>query len=134
MFLTEGGKAEPPARQHLIVVDDDDGVRRSLQLMLHWRGYDVHSFAAAEPVLADPKAVDAALLVVDQGLPDGDGISLMAALRERGWRGRAVMITGFPTPDLVEAAGRHGCTTVLEKPLRNFELLMALGNKVDDEI
>lgn len=134
MIATEGGNVEPPARPHLIVVDDDDGVRRSLQLMLHWRGYDVHSFASAEPVLADPKALDAALLVVDQGLPDGDGISLMASLRERGWRGRAVMITGFPTPDLVEAAGRHGCTTVLEKPLRNFELLMALGNQMDDEI
>lgn len=134
MILTEGGKTEPPARQHLIVVDDDDAVRRSLQLMLHWRGYDVHSFAAAEPVLADPKAIDAALLVVDQGLPDGDGISLMATLRERGWRGRAVMITGSPSPGLLKAAGRYGCTTVLEKPLRNFELLLALGNRTEDEI
>jgi FixJ family two-component response regulator len=134
MNVTEGGKVEPPARPHLIVVDDDDGVRRSLQLMLHWRGYDVHSFAAAEPVLADPRALEAALLVVDQSLPDGDGISLMATLRERGWRGRAVMITGSSTPGLVEEAGRHGCTTVLEKPLRNFELLMALGNQMANDI
>ena len=35
-----------------LIVEDDEGVRRSLQLLLHWRGYDVRSYAAADLLLA----------------------------------------------------------------------------------
>jgi FixJ family two-component response regulator len=120
------------ARRRLILVDDDDSARRSLQLLLSAHGFDVRSFAAAAPILADPQAIDAPFLVVDQHLPVGDGVSLIAALRERGWRGRAVMITGFPSRELSEAADRQGCPTVLEKPLRGGELLRALGERLPD--
>lgn len=118
------------ARRRLILVDDDDSARRSLQLLLSAHGFDVRSFAAAAPILADPQAIDAPFLVVDQQLPASDGISLIAALRERGWRGRAVMITGFPSRELSEAADRQGCPIVLEKPLRGAELLRALGERL----
>jgi len=119
-------------RRRLILVDDDDSARRALQLLLSAHGFDVRSFAAAAPILADPQAIDVAFLVVDQRLPDGDGVSLLAALRERGWRGRAVMITGFPSRDLAEAADRQGCSIVLEKPLRGSDLLIALGERPPD--
>lgn len=126
--------ADIPAdvRRRLILVDDDDSARRSLQLLLSAHGFDVRSFAVAAPILADPQAIDAPFLVVDQHLPVGDGVSLIAALRERGWRGRAVMITGFPSRELSEAADRQGCPIVLEKPLRGGELLRALGERLSD--
>lgn len=126
--------AGPAARRRLIVVDDDDSVRRSLQLMLHWRGYDVRSFACAAPVLDDPQTIEAAAIVIDQRLPDGEGIALLVALRARGWRGRAVMITGFSTPELTEAARSQDCDAVLEKPLRGIDLLAALGERLDGHL
>ena len=131
--VTSAATVEPEARRRLIVVDDDDAVRRSLQLMLHWRGYDVRSFASSAPVLADALAIEAAAIVVDHRLPDGDGVSLLAALRARGWRGRAVVITGFPSPELVAAARLQGCEAVLPKPLRGIDLLVALGEHPDGQ-
>lgn len=127
-----GADIPADARRRLILVDDDDPVRRSLQLLLSAHGFDVRSFAAAAPILGDPQAIDTPFLVVDQRLPDGDGVSLIAALRERGWRGRAVMVTGFPSRELSEAADRQGCPIVLEKPLRGGELLRALGERLPD--
>jgi FixJ family two-component response regulator len=124
---TAAAAAGPGARPRLIVVDDDDTVRRSLQLMLHWRGFDVRSFASAAPVLDDPGVDDTGLIVVDHRLPDRDGVALLAALRTRGWRGRAVMITGFPSAGLAAAARREGCDIVLEKPVRSLDLMIALG-------
>ena len=35
----------------VLLIEDDEAVRRSLQMLLHWRGYDVRSFAGAAPVL-----------------------------------------------------------------------------------
>jgi len=131
---TSARAANAPAdtRRRLILVDDDDSARRSLQLLLSAHGFDVRSFASAAPILADPQAIDAPFLVVDQRLPDSDGVSLIATLRQRGWHGRAVMITGFPSRELAEAADRQGCSHVLEKPLRGAELLIALGERLPD--
>ncbi|MGN6376805.1 MAG: response regulator [Sphingomonas sp.] len=132
MTLTPpAGPAGSIERRRLLLVDDDDAVRRSLQLLLHWRGYDVRSFASATPVMGHPDTADAPLLIADNRLPDGDGLALLAALRAQGWHGRAIMITGFPSPELHAAARASGYDAVLEKPLRRHELLAALGDPTD---
>jgi FixJ family two-component response regulator len=120
--------ASPPdPRPLVLLVEDDDGVRRSLQLLLTGRGFRVRSFATAGPALADAEAREASLLVADYRLPDGDGVALLAALRARGWDGRAVLTTAFPSRTLEEAARAAGYAAVLEKPLRHQELLGALA-------
>lgn len=111
----------------LLLVDDDDGVRRSLHLLLQFRGYEVRSFASAAPLVGDEAALDAVCMVADHRLPDGDGVDVLERLREAGWSGRAVLITGFPSADLRERAAHAGFSAVLEKPLRQHELLKALN-------
>ena len=130
-IITSTATCEPEASRRLIVVIEDDVVRRSLQLMLRWRGYEVRSFASIAPVLADPHAAEAVAIVVDERLPDGDGVSLLTALRVQGWTGRAVMITAHPSLELAAAAQRLFCETVLIKPLRGVDLLVALGENPD---
>jgi len=117
-----------PVKRRLILVEDDEGVRRSLQLMLAWRGYDVRAYASAAAAirrLAGDR--DGDLLVADYRLPDGDGIGLLRALRGDGWHGRAVMITGFPSAALTDRALESGFDAVLEKPLRAHDLIAALA-------
>jgi CheY-like chemotaxis protein len=45
-----------------------------------------------------------------------------------GWQGRAILITGAPSPALRAAALAAGYATVLEKPLQPHDLLLALGS------
>lgn len=112
----------------VLLIEDDEAVRRSLQMLLHWRGYDVRSFAGAAPVLDGHTMDDAAVLIADYRLPDGDGISVLRALRRAGWKGKAILITAFPSPTLDEAARAAGFDAVLEKPLRQHELIGALAD------
>lgn len=116
------------AQRVVLLIEDDEAVRRSLQMLLHWRGYDVRSFAGAGPVLDGHIMDDAAVLIADYRLPDGDGLSVLRALRRTGWKGRAILITAFPSATLAEAARAAGYDAVLEKPLRQHELIGALAD------
>jgi CheY-like chemotaxis protein len=118
-------------RPLVLLVEDDDAIRRSVQLLLAGRGYRVRAFAAAAPAIADPASWDAQLLLADYRLPDGDGVSLLAALRGRGWAGRAVLTTAYPSAALTDAAHAAGFEVVIEKPLRREELLDALTRSPD---
>lgn len=109
------------------LVEDDEAVRRSIQLLLHWRGYEVRSFAAAAPLLNSDNPEGAEILIADYCLPDGNGIAVLRGLREKGWVGRSVLITGYPTAELLKEAKESGFDTVLEKPLRRHELIAAIG-------
>lgn len=115
------------AQRVVLLIEDDEAVRRSLQMLLHWRGYDVRSFAGAAPVLEGHIMDDADMLIADYRLPDGDGISVLRALRRADWKGKAILITAFPSPTLTEAARAAGFDAVLEKPLRQHELIRALA-------
>ncbi|NLS28810.1 Transcriptional regulatory protein FixJ [Sphingomonas sp. S2M10] len=120
--------APAPERRSVLLVEDDDGVRRSTQLLLHGQGYRVRAHSVAAASLADPSAMTADYLVADYCLPDGDGIQLLRALHARGWTGRAVLMTGYSSPSLTAEAEATGYAVLLEKPLRTRELLVALGN------
>lgn len=121
------GDVRPP----LLLIEDDDGVRRGLQLFLQGQGFDVHAFASSRSALADAAALEARYLVVDYRLAETDGIAAVAELRVRGWHGIAVLITAFPTPEVRAAAASAGFTAVLDKPFRDDDLLRALRRQVD---
>jgi len=113
-------------RPRLALVEDDAGVRRSLQLLFRAWGFDVRAYAAGAALLADPAARDACCLVADYKLTETDGIELLSRLRGSGWSGPAVLNTAFPSADLAERALAHGYNQVVEKPFRE----RALGDVV----
>ena len=118
--------AEDELRPMLILVEDDDSVRRALQLLLSGSGYRVRSFASAASALADPIVLDADFLVADFMLSESDGVQLLGSLRARGWAGRAILVTAYPSNQLRRAADAVGYAAVMEKPVRHQELLLAL--------
>jgi FixJ family two-component response regulator len=119
--------AELPHRGTVLLVEDDRAVRRSLQLLLHSLGYKVMSYGSVAPLLGNSSAGEAALLIADYRLPDGDGIGVLQELRGAGWAGRSILITAYPSPDLSEKARSAGFDVVLEKPVRRHDLVGALN-------
>lgn len=101
----------------VLLVEDDPAVRRSLQLVLQGSGFVVRSYATCAALLADPCVSDACAVVADYRLPDSDGVRLLEDLRQAGFRGRAVLVTGFGSPELAVSARAAGFARVLEKPL-----------------
>jgi len=118
---------EQTPRQRILLVEDDAGVRRSLQLLLQGRGLDVRAYATGDALLLDPTAREATALVADYRMNGLDGLDVLARLRAIGWPGRALLITAFPSADLDARAKALGYDAVIEKPFRQNALADAMA-------
>ncbi|ARR53410.1 response regulator [Rhizorhabdus wittichii DC-6] len=113
-------------KTRILLVEDDPGVRRSLQLLLQANGFDVRAYASGTTLLADPAALEATCLVADYRMGDCDGVETLQQLRAKGWAGPALLITAFPSGDLTSRAREAGFGAILEKPLRRHVLVRAV--------
>lgn len=113
-------------RPRILLVEDEPGVRRSLQLLLQAQGFDVRAYATASTLLADRTALGSTCLVTDYRLEDMTGTAMVAALRERGWGGVAILITAFPSAQVAAEARAAGVAATIEKPFREHALVDAV--------
>ena len=120
----------PTEKTRILLVEDEPGVRRSLQLLLQANGFDVRAYATGTTLLADRNALDATCLVADYRMGDCDGIETLHRLREKGWSSPALLITAFPSADLATRADEAGFDAVLEKPLRQHVLVRTVERLV----
>ncbi len=120
--------ATPGLGRDVILVEDDDALRRSLQLLLIGQGYHVLAFSQPEAAIASSASLAAACLVIDYVLPRHNGIETLRMFRAKGWQGRAVLITAFHSPGLQDAAAEAGFAAVLPKPFRTDDLGRAMGD------
>ena len=107
----------PPARSRILLVEDDDSVRRSLQLLLISQGYDVRAYRTGTGLAADPEAIKAVCLVADLIMPESDALQLLHDLRGAGWSGPAILISGHLTDEWASQAKAAGYAAVLPKPI-----------------
>jgi FixJ family two-component response regulator len=128
MDIARGVLANKKVR--ILLVEDDPAVRRSLQLVLHAHGFDVRAYSGSAALLADRTALEAACLVADYRMNDRDGVDTLVHLRELGWSGPAILITGFPSAGVTSVARSAGFDAVFEKPLRNHALVKVIQSLV----
>lgn len=117
--------ATPLAGRHVLVVEDEDGVRDALVLRLEGWGAHVHACAGLGAVQA--AALDGVeLLLTDLRLPDGDGLAVVDSVRaRRGPALPALVVTGTTLPSELARLNAAG-VPVLNKPFRAEALLAAL--------
>jgi DNA-binding NtrC family response regulator len=101
----------------ILVVDDDDGVRRFLSKALIRLGYEVETASDGELAIQHLKRRSYDLVITDLKMPDLDGRDLLATIQEAGVDTDVLMMSGAGTiPEAVEAI-RMGAKNFLEKPL-----------------
>ncbi len=128
MSIESGSQTERKPR--ILVVEDDDSMRRSMQLFLRGRGFDVLTYATSDRLLLEENIEDAACLVADYRLGEKDGIALLAALRARGWTGPAILTTGYPSEELRSSAELAGFALFLEKPFHDHALVNGINRLI----
>ena len=106
-----------------MLVEDDDAVRRSLQLLLRSRGYDVRAHASAVGLAHDLGARGCDCLVADLMMPQVDAIQLLAEFRAAGWKGKSVLISGHLDARWEGKAREAGFDVALRKPLSESVLV-----------
>jgi DNA-binding response OmpR family regulator len=106
----------------ILIVEDDEAIASGLRRVLDGQGYDVRSVARGRPAL-EQAAAPTALVVLDLGLPDIDGIEVCRRLRA-AHPNLAILIVTARDQELDVVAGLDaGADDYLVKPFRLAELL-----------
>jgi FixJ family two-component response regulator len=110
----------------VLVVEDDDSMRASIDILLSLSGYRTLLFASAEAVLAEEAITRPLCVISDLNLPAMSGLDLMIELRRRGWPTPVIIITAFDSPASRKEAMRRGAAAYMSKPFQSSDLLTAI--------
>jgi FixJ family two-component response regulator len=87
--------AQGRALRHIVVVEDDSGMRDAIRRVLHMEGFTTETFASAEAAQQCGAAARADCLVLDVRLPGQSGIQFREALKHGDTIVPAVFITAY---------------------------------------
>ena len=112
----------------LLVVDDEEGIRRVLTQLFEYEGHEVQSAASGPEAIASFQEVRPDLTFMDVKMARMDGLEALSAIREIDPYALVVMISGHGTIETAVEATRRGAYDFLEKPLDTERILLVLRN------
>ena len=106
----------------ILIIDDEVQIRRLLEITLNLNSFKTLLASSAKEGIASAASYNPSLILLDLGLPDDDGVSVLKKLRE--WYTNPVIILSLQTSkeDIIEALD-SGANDYLTKPFRTGELL-----------
>ncbi|PRB83786.1 sigma-54 dependent transcriptional regulator [Pseudomonas sp. MYb185] len=118
--------------EHILLVEDDRGLRELLQEELEAEGYRVSACADAETGVQLLHKQTPDLLVSDLRLPGADGLSLLPALRQCSMPPAVLIITAFGSVQQAVKALQAGADDFLTKPLEMDHFLLTVGRLLEN--
>ena len=121
----------------VFVVDDDDNMRRSLEILLGSVGLNTESFNSAEDFLAaftgEQKWEEECprCLILDVRLTGLSGLGLLQRLNETDDAMPVILITAYGSVSMAVKAMRDGALDYIEKPFSKEDLLKSVSKAID---
>jgi DNA-binding NtrC family response regulator len=114
----------------ILIVDDDENIRKVLTTILEDEGYIVESVDTAKKAIERTKRKSYNLALIDIRLPDMEGIELLTRIRDTTPKMRKLIITGYPTlQNAVEAVNR-GADAYIMKPFDMEKVLATIKDEL----
>jgi FixJ family two-component response regulator len=129
--MVEVEHAAPEATVY--VVDDDDGMRRALNLLLQTVGYKTTAFASPREFLEKFKPDAAGVLVLDIRMPGMSGLELQQHLNRLGSMLPVIFITGHGDVPMAVQAMKEGAFEFVQKPFRDQDLLDRINHALEQD-
>jgi DNA-binding NtrC family response regulator len=104
------------SEKKIIVVDDDESIRKTFFLILH-ENYRVYLAKDAKEALQRFKKAKIDLIIADLKLPYTNGLEMINKFRESGYKGDAILISAFPDLINVDELSRLSVSHFFVKPL-----------------
>jgi two-component system response regulator FixJ len=109
------------------LIDDDEAVLRSLQLLLRSRGIEVHCFTSAEDFLSGLDRHSFGCIVCDVRMPGLTGLDLQQELKRRRNNAPLILITGHGDIAMAVRAVKDGAFDFIEKPFDDERLAASIA-------
>jgi len=111
-------------RARILIVEDSQLVTEAFSILFTEAGYEVDTAATVAEAIERGTSDPVDLMLLDISLPDGDGLEVLGALREKGALPRATLaMTGHNDSESRRKCIEAGCAEVLLKPVPIAELL-----------
>jgi signal transduction histidine kinase/FixJ family two-component response regulator len=117
--------------EKVYIVDDDPAIREPLRIFLEEQGLAVAEAASGEEYLGLLERDDTALVLLDIGLPDQDGRSVLAQIVARNPDVAVVMLTGVADLKVAMECIREGADDYLSKPVQFNEILFVVKKALE---
>jgi len=116
----------------VLVVDDDDQMRRAMEVCLAREAYEVVSATNGKIALPLIEAGNFNAIVTDERMPEMGGLALLRALKERGEYPPVIIITAYGTIHQAVEAMQNGATDFLMKPFAPEDLVRVVRRAIDN--
>ena len=116
-------QTESQAKQRVLLAEDDEAIRRTLQSLLELKGYDVKLAEDTPSTIALLREYDFDLLISDYLMPGGGGREILRYLQETQKNPAVIMITGLSDEQLFQELTSSGVDRCLSKPFRLASLI-----------
>jgi DNA-binding NtrC family response regulator len=120
-----------PAR--ILLIDDDENVRKALELALKANGYAVDTAATGKEAIQKSNANFYNLALIDIRLPDMEGTILLTALKETTPKMIKIIVTGYPSFDNAVEAVNKQTDGYLIKPFKTEQLLTLIQQNLQKQ-
>lgn len=122
----------------ILVVDDEEDVRRSVRLVLTKAGYDVREAEDGEKAIAQIRSNDnpfkVSLIICDIHMPKVNGMEAIAYFRQEFPSVPVIVLTGEPEITGATHLFKLGIVDYLEKPISPEKLTQAVHKSVRDHV
>jgi len=115
------------------IIDDDDGMRRALSLLLNTVGYKTSAFANPGEFLAQFEPDTHGCLVLDIRMPGMSGLELQQHLNRTGSMLPVIFITGHGDVPMAVQAMKEGAFEFIQKPFRDQDLLDRINHAIQQD-
>jgi two-component system nitrogen regulation response regulator NtrX len=112
----------------ILVVDDEEGIRKVLRQILEYEGHEVALAAGGGEALASFESARPDLTLLDVKMARMDGLEVLDRIRALEPAAVVIMISGHGTIETAVEATRRGAWDFLEKPLDADRLLVTIRN------
>jgi signal transduction histidine kinase len=110
----------------ILLVDDEPGIRKVMEITLADRGYIVHTAENGQEALRLFKKITPPIVLTDIKMPDMDGIELLQRIKRLIPDTEVIMFTGHGDMDLAIKSLKHEATDFVTKPINDDVLEIAL--------
>ena len=111
-------------RSHILLVDDEEGLRLSLKIFLENDGYGkISDVSTCEEALEIVLTQNIDLIICDILLQGTSGMEVLRKVKKMGFKCPIIMITAYPNEKTIEEAKRLGVFEYMRKPLKKEDFL-----------
>lgn len=119
--------------RNILVVDDEEQVRKAIHKILQLDGYDVTAVGDAASALERAKQERFDLVLTDMKMPEMDGLELMQALSKIHPEVITIVMTGYGSSETAKIAIRGGAYDYILKPVSAADIRLAVENAFERE-